>query len=84
MGDDAGVFVEARLLTDADLAERWNCARGHLANLRCAKAGPPYVKLGAMVRYRLADVVTFEESGIVLTDDSRTITHHDRNGKVRL
>jgi hypothetical protein len=61
----------ARLLTDTDLAKRWNCTRGHLGNLRCAKVGPSYVKLGSMVRYRLDDIITFEASQLVSTMGAR-------------
>lgn len=50
----------ARLLTTKDLAARWQVHVGHLANLRSAGGGPPYVKLGGSVRYREEDVSAWE------------------------
>lgn len=52
------------LLTPEQLAERWQVSTGTLENQRVKKSGPPYIKLGggrsAPVRYRLADVETYE------------------------
>lgn len=39
------------LLTEAEAAEILNCSRTTLANARSLKKGPPFVKVGAMVRY---------------------------------
>jgi len=47
-------------LTAADLAERWQVSTGHLANLRCLRAGPRYLKIGGAVRYAVADVAAYE------------------------
>lgn len=48
------------LLTPASLAQRWGLSEKTLANWRASSQGPAFVKLGARVRYRLADVVAFE------------------------
>lgn len=40
-----------QLLTEDDLAKRWNVAPKTLANQRCRGDGPPFIKLGRMVRY---------------------------------
>ncbi len=53
------------ILTPAGLASRWGVTVKHLANLRCAKAGPSYVKLRGVVRYRLADVEAYEDRHLV-------------------
>jgi hypothetical protein len=53
------------LLTPHELAERWGCSVGHLANLRCARLGPTYLKLGSSIRYRMADLLAYEESRVV-------------------
>jgi len=50
------------LLSPADLADRWGCSVGWLANQRCEGDGPPYLKLGSLVRYRLSDVVAYEDA----------------------
>lgn len=44
------------------LAERWGVSPKSLANDRCRGRGIPYVKIGAAVRYALADVVAYEQS----------------------
>ena len=40
-----------RLLTEKEQAESWNIAPKTLANQRCRGDGPPFIKLGNMVRY---------------------------------
>ncbi len=47
-------------LTPADLAARWQTTTGALADERYRGVGPSYLKLGARVRYRLADVEAYE------------------------
>lgn len=49
------------LLTPKELAERWDCTVGHLANMRSAGVGPTYLKLGATIRYRVSDLLDYEE-----------------------
>jgi len=55
-----------KLLTLADLAERWQCGMGKLRNARPQdlppRFKPPRTRL---VRFRLADVIAFEEEHIV-------------------
>lgn len=53
------------LLTPAALADRWSCSLGWLANRRSAGTGLPFVKVGALVRYRLSDVLAYETASIV-------------------
>jgi Helix-turn-helix domain len=53
------------LLTDAQLAVRWQLSRGTLANQRSQGRGPAYLKLAGRVRYRLSDIEAYEEAGIV-------------------
>lgn len=56
-----------RGMTPGELAARWGQSRGHLANLRSARRGCPYVKMGGSVRYLLRDVVAFEEASRIGT-----------------
>lgn len=44
------------LLTEEQLAERWGIASKTLANKRCNGEGPPYIKLGRLVRYDVAQI----------------------------
>jgi hypothetical protein len=51
------------LLTERQLSERWQINPGALANQRAAKrSGVPFVKIGAMIRYRLSDVLAYEQT----------------------
>jgi hypothetical protein len=49
------------LLTDRQLAVRWQCSPGSLRNARSAGVSPvPYLVLGSRTRYRLADALAYE------------------------
>jgi len=49
------------LLTPQDVADRLGVSTTTLSTWRCTKRYPlPYVKVGRLVRYRLADVEDFE------------------------
>jgi hypothetical protein len=63
--DDQPVGPE--LLTDAQLAERWQLSRGTLANQRSQGRGPAYLKIAGRVRYRRSDIETYEQAGLVET-----------------
>ena len=56
---------ENDLLTDAQLAVRWQLSRGTLANQRSQGRGPAYLKLAGRVRYRLSDIEAYEQAGFV-------------------
>jgi hypothetical protein len=49
-----------RMLTTADLAERWRVPTRSLGQWRYERRGPEYVKIGGAVRYRLSDVERYE------------------------
>jgi predicted DNA-binding transcriptional regulator AlpA len=53
------------LLTDAQLAARWQLSRGTLANQRSQGRGPAYLKLAGRVRYRRSDIEAYEQAGFV-------------------
>ena len=49
------------LLTPQDVADRLGVSTTTLSTWRCTKRYPlPYVKVGRLVRYRLADIEAFE------------------------
>lgn len=52
--------VAETLLTERELAQRWKCSSGWLANQRSSGEGPPYLKLERLIRYRLADIAAYE------------------------
>lgn len=53
--------ISNQLLTPQDVAERLGVSIATLATWRCTKRYPlTYVKVGRLVRYRVADVDAFE------------------------
>lgn len=60
-----GVSTVAVMLTTKELAARWGISPGSLANDRAANRSTlPYVKIGDRVRYRLHDVLRYEERAL--------------------
>jgi excisionase family DNA binding protein len=54
---------KTNLLTPAEVAERLGVSTATLATWRCTKRYPlSYVKVGRLVRYRIADLDAFEIS----------------------
>jgi len=54
------------LLTPPELADRWRCSVGHLANLRHRAQGPEYLKLhGGSVLYDLVVIEAYEAARVV-------------------
>lgn len=49
-----------RHLNQIDLSRRWNVSPRTLERWRWLKHGPPYLKVGGRVVYRLEDVEAFE------------------------
>jgi excisionase family DNA binding protein len=45
------ILTHRMLLTPREMAERLNCSTRKLERDRLTGAGPPYVKLGALIRY---------------------------------
>ena len=52
-------------LTTRDLARRWKVSVKKLENDRWRGGGLPFIRIGGAVRYRLSDVLAFEESSLV-------------------
>jgi hypothetical protein len=51
----------AKFLTQRHLADRWGCSERTLQRWRTMAVGPAFVRLGGSVRYRLTDVLAFED-----------------------
>lgn len=49
-----------RHLNQIDLARRWNISHRTLERWRWKRIGPPFIKLGGRIVYRLDDVLAFE------------------------
>ena len=65
MTHSTATAVLSDLFTARELADRWNCSVGHLANLRSAGLGPAYLKIGTAVRYRVSDLLAYEQAHLV-------------------
>jgi len=55
--DDPGILIRER-----ELAGRWKISRRTLQRWRAERSGPTYILIGGTVRYRLADVIAYEQS----------------------
>jgi hypothetical protein len=75
--DDASAEVVPGLLTDAQLAVRWQLSRGTLANQRSQGRGPAYLKLAGRIRYRLSDIEAYEQAGFVSRQPAGTTSLGD-------
>lgn len=75
--DDAPPEAVHDLLTDAQLAVRWQLSRGTLANQRSQGRGPAYLKLAGRVRYRLSDIEAYEQAGFVSREPAGTTSLGD-------
>jgi hypothetical protein len=60
-GDGLEQTTLAKLLSERQLADRWNATPRMLQAQRLRGDGPLFVKIGRLVRYRLADVIRFEQ-----------------------
>ena len=58
-----------RHLNQVELGRRWSLSPRTLENLRWKRKGPPYLKLGGRVVYRLDDVEAYERANIRLTTE---------------
>jgi hypothetical protein len=75
--DNASPEAVHDLLTDAQLAARWQLSRGTLANQRSQGRGPAYLKLAGRVRYRLSDIEAYEQAGFVSRERAGTTSFGD-------
>ena len=75
--DDTSPEAVHDLLTDAQLAARWQLSRGTLANQRSQGRGPAYLKLAGRVRYRLSDIEAYEQAGFVSRERAGTTAFGD-------
>jgi len=80
--DGASPEAVPDLLTDAQLATRWQLSRGTLANQRSQGRGPAYLKLAGRIRYRRTDIEAYEQAGFVSREPAGTISLGDA-GDVR-
>ena len=58
-------MIDRTLLTSEEVADMFGISPKTLASWRCDRRGPPFVKVGRLVRYRLADIEQGIDAGII-------------------
>tara|TARA_B100001057_G_scaffold195163_1_gene195943 strand:+ start:3268 stop:3465 length:198 start_codon:yes stop_codon:yes gene_type:complete len=53
------------LMTEKQLAERWQMNKRSLYRLRSEGTGPPYIKIGVTILYKLADIKAYEKQNTI-------------------
>ena len=56
--------MSEQLLTQEEVAFRWKISEATLERDRSLKQGVRYLKIGGLIRYRLQDVLSYEDSCI--------------------
>jgi hypothetical protein len=56
--------MNEQLLTQEEVAFRWKISEATLERDRSLKRGVRYLKIGGLIRYRLQDVLAYEDSCI--------------------
>lgn len=54
-----------RLLSEREVAERWGLSVSTMKRIRKAGDGPPFILQGLRARFRLSEVVKFEDGGLL-------------------
>ncbi len=57
--------MSGQMLSGRALAERWGLSTKTLDKWRNTGDGPPYLKIGRAVRYRMEDIVEFEQQATI-------------------
>ena len=58
--------VDIVFFNQYELAKRWRLSPRTLERFRYERKGPPYVKIGGRVVYRVTDIVAYETKGLVV------------------
>jgi predicted DNA-binding transcriptional regulator AlpA len=58
------LVVADELLTERDVSDRLHLSMKTLRNWRVRGEGPKFLKIGRLVRYRLSDVLAWEEASL--------------------
>lgn len=59
-----GAPMDQRHLNEFELSDRWHISERTLQRWRWKKKGPPYLKIGGRVVYRLSDIEAWEEENL--------------------
>ena len=57
-------MTQPTIWTQEQLAQHWLLSEGTLERWRCEGIGPVYLKIRGQVRYRISDIMAFEEQSL--------------------
>lgn len=60
-----------QLMTQEELAHRWQISEATLERNRSMKQGVKFMKIGGLIRYRLSDVLAYEAQSTVETSEDQ-------------
>lgn len=52
--------AQSTLMSERELALRWGCTSRTLQRWRAGAHGPHFLRLGGSIRYRLSDIIEYE------------------------
>jgi hypothetical protein len=70
--------MDGRCISQNELAQRWQVSEATLERWRSQRKGPQFLRLGGQVRYRLADVESYELEKMEVVAD----TQHPPNARI--
>ena len=59
-------------ISQNELAQRWQISQTTLERWRAKRIGPSFLKLGGQVRYRLMDIIAFEDQTLQVMSLQKT------------
>lgn len=62
--DESGAVHLAGIVTQRDLASRWHISAKKLEADRLKGTGCPFIKIGSAVRYRVSDILAYEDANL--------------------
>jgi hypothetical protein len=72
-------MTQPALWTQEQLAQHWLVSEGTLERWRCEGIGPVFLKVRGHVRYRLSDIIDFEEQSLRKSTSESLNTSDNRN-----
>jgi hypothetical protein len=64
-------MTQKEILTQAELATRWQISEATLERDRSMKQGCRYMKIGGLIRYRMSDVLEYEDDCTLETTEKK-------------
>jgi len=65
-------------ISQNELAQRWQISQTTLERWRAQQIGPSFLKLGGQVRYRLMDIMAFEDQTLQVMAHQKTVLDYPK------